>query len=43
MIQSIASLMTIEELNHYHENRTEYQKRITAMVIQRLIDGLTHE
>ena len=40
MVQSVISMMTIEELSHYYAQKSEYQKRIISMTIQRLIDGL---
>ena len=40
IVQSIVSLMTIEELAQYYSNKHEYQKRIISMATYRLIDGL---
>lgn len=40
IVQSIVSMMTIEELKQYQANKTEYKKRIVSMASQRLIDGL---
>lgn len=40
IIQSIVSLMTIEELEQYYTHRSEYNKRIISMASMRLIDGL---
>ena len=40
IVQSVISMMTIEELTHYYSHNSEYQKRIISMASQRLIDGL---
>lgn len=40
IIHAITSMMTIEELKHFHYNKSEYSKRIISMASQRLMDGL---
>jgi hypothetical protein len=40
IVDSITSLMTLEELAQFHANKSEYHKRIISMAAQRLIDGL---
>lgn len=37
---SVFSLMTIDELAYYLENRSEMKRRINTMIIERLIDNL---
>ncbi len=39
IIHSISNLMTIEELVHFHSYKSDYKKRIIAMVSRRLVDS----
>ena len=40
IIHSVTSLMTLDELKMYLENKSELSKRIVSMTIQRLKDAL---
>jgi hypothetical protein len=40
IVQSVVSMMTINELSQYYSRKAEYQKRIISMASMRLIDGL---
>lgn len=41
IIQSILSLMTIDELEQFATQKSEYQKRILSMASQRILDEAT--
>ena len=42
LIGMVLGLMTVEEIGQYYQNETEYRRRISKMVIDRLADQLVN-